>query len=83
MTGCSLGVGPDIFLQLTSLRASFVAQLVNNPSPVQKMWVQSLGWEDAMKEEMTTNSSTFAWKIPVTEVSGGLQSKGSLRVGHD
>ena len=29
------------------------------------------------------NSSTFAWKIPVTEVSGGLQSKGSLRVGHD
>ena len=49
----------------------------------QEMWVQSLGREDAMKEEMTTNSSIFAWKIPWTEESGGLQSKGSLRVGHD
>ena len=26
---------------------------------------------------------TLAWKIPWTEVPGGLQSTGSLRVGHD
>ena len=29
------------------------------------------------------HSSTFAWKIPWTEEPGGLQSMGSLRVGHD
>ena len=28
-------------------------------------------------------SSTLAWKIPWTEEPGGLQSMGSLRVGHD
>ena len=30
-----------------------------------------------------THSSTLAWKIPWTEEPGGLQSMGSLRVGHD
>ena len=29
------------------------------------------------------HSSTLAWKIPWTEERGGLQSMGSLRVGHD
>ena len=28
-------------------------------------------------------SSTLAWKIPWTEEPGGLQSMGSLRVGHN
>ena len=32
---------------------------------------------------MATHSSTLAWKIPRTEEPGGLQSMGSLRVGHD
>ena len=32
---------------------------------------------------MATHSSTLAWKIPWTEDPGGLQSMGSLRVGHD
>ena len=32
---------------------------------------------------MAPHSSTFAWKIPWTEEPGGLQSVGSLRVGHD
>ena len=35
------------------------------------MWetqVQSLGWEDPLKKEMTTHSSTPAWKIPWMEV---------------
>ena len=30
-----------------------------------------------------TNSSTLAWKIPRVEEPGGLQSIGSLGVGHD
>ena len=30
-------------------------------------WVQSLGREDPLEKEMTTHSSTLAWKIPWTE----------------
>ena len=37
----------------------------------------------ALKKETATHSSTLAWKIPWTEEPGGLQSMGSLRVGHD
>ena len=36
-----------------------------------------------MAKEMTTHSSTLAWRIPWTEEPGGLQSTGSQRVGHD
>ena len=32
---------------------------------------------------MAPHSSTLAWKIPQTEEPGGLQSMGSLPVGHD
>ena len=32
---------------------------------------------------MAPHSSTLAWKIPWTKEPGGLQSTGSLRVGHD
>ena len=36
------------------------------------MWVQSLGWEDFLEEEMATHSSIFAWRIQWTEEPGGL-----------
>ena len=36
-----------------------------------------------LEKEMATHSSVLAWRIPGTEKSGGLQSMGSLRVGHD
>ena len=32
---------------------------------------------------MANHSSVLAWKIPRTEETGGLQSMGSQRVGHD
>ena len=32
---------------------------------------------------MAPHSSTLVWKIPWMEDSGGLQSMGWLRVGHD
>ena len=35
------------------------------------------------EKTMAAHSSTLAWKIPWTEEPGGLQSMGSLRVGHD
>jgi len=38
----------------------------------QKMWVQSLGWEDLLEEEMATHSTILALEIPWTEEFGGL-----------
>ena len=35
------------------------------------------------EKAMAHHSSTLAWKIPWMEEPGGLQSMGSLRVGHD
>ena len=35
------------------------------------------------EKAMAPHSSTLAWKIPWMEEPGGLQSIGSLRVGHD
>ena len=36
-----------------------------------------------LEKAMAPYSSTLAWKIPWMEKPGGLQSMGSLRVGHD
>ena len=44
----------------------------------------SVGLCDSYPEKaMAPHSSTLAWKIPWMEEPGGLQSVGSLRVGHD
>ena len=64
--------------------ASPMAHPVKNSPAVQEtqeMWIQSLGQEDPLEEEMATHSSILAWKIPLTEETGGLQSNGSQRVG--
>ena len=50
---------------------------------IQEMRVRSLGWEDSLEEEMATQSSVLAWRIPWTEEPGGLPSVGSQRVGRD
>ena len=63
-----------------------MAKWVKNPSTVQdtqESWVQSLGREDPLEEEMAMHSSILAGKIPWTEEPGGLQSKGSQRVGYN
>ena len=44
------------------------------------MWVQSLGQEDSLEEEMATHSNILFWKIPWTEEPGRLQFMGSQRV---
>ena len=46
-------------------------------------WVQSLGLEDPLEEEMATHSSILVWRILWTEESGWLQFMGSQRVTHD
>ena len=45
--------------------------------------VQPLGQEDPLEEGVATHFSILSWRIPWTEESGGLQSMGSQRVGHD
>ena len=40
------------------------------------MWVQSLGWEDPLENELACHSSVLAWKIPWVEKPVGLQSTG-------
>ena len=51
-----------------------MAQMVKSLSTMRETQVQSLGWEDPLEKEMTTHSSSLAWKIPWTEEPGGLQS---------
>ena len=46
-------------------RASLVAQMVKNLPAMQETWVQSLGWEDPLKQGMATHSSILAWRIPM------------------
>ena len=54
-----------------------MTQMVRNLPTMQETWVQSLGWEDPLEKEMATHSSILAWKIPLTEEPGRLQSMGS------
>ena len=45
--------------------------------------ILSLDREDPLEESRATHSSILAWKIPLTEKAGELQSIGSQRVGHN
>ena len=64
-------------------RASLVAQTVKNLPAIWETWVQSLGGEGPLEEEMATHSSTLAWRSPWMEEPGGLLSIGSQGVRHD
>ena len=64
-------------------RASLVAQRLKCLPAMRETRVQSLGREDPLEKEMATHSSILAWRIPWTEETGGLQSTGLQRVGHD
>ena len=60
-----------------------MVQTVKNLPAMQEIWVQSLGWEDTLEKGMATHSSILAWRIPLTEELGRLQSMGSQRVRHN
>ena len=57
--------------------------MVKNLPAMQRTCIRSLGQEDSLEKGMATHSSILAWKISWTEESGGLQSMGPRRVGHD
>ena len=62
---------------------SLAAQTLKRLPAMRETRVQSLAWEDLLEKAMATHSSTLAWKIPLTEEPGRLQSMGSQRLGHD
>ena len=51
-------------IDIDTLRASLVAQMVKNPPAVQETWVRSLNWEDPLEKGKATHSSILAWRIP-------------------
>ena len=63
-----------------------IAQVVKNLPEMQETketCVHFLSWENPLEEEMATHSNVLAWRIPVTEEPGKLQSIGLQRVRHD
>ena len=54
-------------VSLHLLRASLVAQLIQNLPAMQDTWVPSLGQEDPLEKEMATHYSIPACRIPWTE----------------
>ena len=57
--------------------------MVKSPHAMPENWIRSLGQEDPLEKGIATHSSILALRIPRTEEPGGLQSKGSQRVGHN
>ena len=63
-----------------------MAQCLKNLPAMQKtqeVRVQYQSQENPLEKDMATYSSILAWRIPWAEELGGLQSKGSQRVGHN
>ena len=50
---------------------------------MQETWVQSVGQEGDVEEEMAVYSSILVWRIPWTEEPGELQSLRLQRGGHN
>ena len=73
--------GEGIGYSLQYSWAFLVAQTVKNPPVMQETGVRFLGWEDPLEEGMATHSSIL--ENPHGQEPGGLQSKGSQRVGRN
>ena len=56
--------------------------MVKKMPAMQETQVRSMGWDDTLEKEMAPHSSILAWRIPLTEEPGGLQSMSSQRVRH-
>ena len=62
-------------LYLVSVAKAAVTQQVKNlpaMQETQETWVQSLGREDPLEEEMATLSTVSDWEAPWTQEPGGL-----------
>ena len=70
--GLRRSAGEGIGYPLQYFGASLVAQMVKNLPTMWETWVQSLGQEDPLEEEIATHSNILTWKIPWTEEPGML-----------
>jgi len=80
--GLGRSAGKGIVYPLQYSWASLMAQMVENPPPMQETWVPSLSWEDPLEKGKATYSSILAWRIPWTKEPAWLQSMGLQRVRH-
>ena len=76
MNGLSFGNIFVIFLMVSLISTSLVAQLVKNLPLRQESQVQSLGQKDRREKDTATYSSILAWSIPRPGYSpwGGKES---------
>ena len=72
-----MGNTKDLFKKIRDTKGAFHAKI----GPIKDR--NSVDLTEAAEKAMAPHSSTLAWQIPWTEEPGGLQSMGSLRVGHD
>ena len=70
--GISLSRAACLLSCFVSCWSSLVVQMVKNLPAMQETQIQSLGWEDALKNGMATHSSILACTIPWTEEPSGL-----------
>ena len=73
---CCNALSLKVIVSLGYALASPMAHHWGNKPPIihetQEMWVQSLGREDPLEEEMATHFSILAWGVPWTQKPGGL-----------
>ena len=73
----------QVFWGLTEAPGGFPKMAIDGAGSVSALTFYCGCLFSSMEKAMATHSSTLAWKIPWTEGPGGLQSLGSLGVGHD
>ena len=56
--------------------------VIKNPPANAGEWIQSLGWENPLEEEMATHSSNLAWKNPMDKAARASVLR-SQRIGHN
>ena len=75
----SLGMRQTVWVVLVQWGSQVARVVKNPPSSAGDPWMG----KESLEEGVATLSSVLAWRIPGTEEPGGLQSRGSQRVGHD
>ena len=63
--GSGRSPGEEIGHPIQYSRASLVAQMIKNLPIMWETWVQSLGWEDPLEEDIATHSNILSWRIPM------------------
>ena len=85
LPACQCMAKPLHYCEVISLQLKLKKKKKNLPAvqEPQETQIRPRSWEDPLKEGMATYPSILAWRIPWTEKTGGLQSIGLQRVGHN